>query len=330
MSRVMGRRDFTALAAASLIAGALPACGKTATTAHAPAEPAPSFGEAVRTIRTLIARDTHDAAILPAARPRLYEHGKAVEHAVVLFHGFTNCPQQFDELARAFHAHGCNVYVPRIPRHGLKDRLTRALTDLSVAELEACSKEAFDLARGLGSSVSAVGLSLGASMVLWLAQTQPIDLAVAVAPFLMPAAPPDGRAIPSFLGEPAMRILHAIPNMYWWWDPRVKERCKPDYAYPGYPTHALAELVFLGDAIVLDAVRNKPRGRRCVLVLNEHDNAVVNDVSRNLLALWNSHGAGYRELVLPGVGARHDVIDPTTFPQGRTLVYPTLEALVLG
>ena len=37
----------------------------------------------------------------------------------------------------------------------------------------------------------------------------------------------------------------------------------------------------------------------------------------------------YRELVLDGIGRRHDVIDPTTFPQGRTLVYPKLEALVL-
>jgi hypothetical protein len=65
-------------------------------------------------------------------------------------------------------------------------------------------------------------------------------------------------------------------------------------------------------------------------MLNEHDNAVVNSVARDLLALWNSRGAGYRELVLSSVGPRHDVIDPTTFPQGRTLVYPKLEALVLG
>jgi hypothetical protein len=147
----------------------------------------------------------------------------------------------------------------------------------------------------------------------------------------MPAAPPNGIPIPSFVGEPAMRLLHALPNMYWWWDLNVKEHCKPDYAYPGYPTHALAELVFFGDAIVAQAARNAPRGRRCVLVLNERDNAVVNAVARDLLKLWNGYGAGYRELVLSSAGPpRHDVIDPTTYPQGRTLVYPKLEALVLG
>ena len=330
MPRVIGRGDFTALAAGSLIASVLPGCGTSTDTRTAPAERTLSFRESTHTIRSIIARDAADPAILPAALPRLYEHGKPVRHAVVLFHGFTNCPQQFDELARLYHARGCNVYVPRIPRHGFKDRLTRALTDLSTAEIEACANDAFRVARGLGTEVSAVGLSLGASMVLWLAQTQPIDLAIPIAPFLMPAAPPDGKPIPSFAGEPAMRLLHALPNMYWWWDLNVKERCKPDYAYPGYPTHALAELVFFGDAITGAAMRRKPRGRRCVLVLNDRDNAVVNDVSRNVLAHWNAHGAGYRELVLTGAGPRHDVIDPTTFPQGRTLVYPKLEALVLG
>jgi len=288
----------------------------------------PSYGEAVRTIRASIARDAADPAILPAALPRLYEHGKPVQHAVLLLHGFTNNPQQFDELARAYHARGCNVYVPRIIGHGLRDRLTRALTDLSASELEAFSNDAFGLTRGLGTEVSAVGLSLGGSMVMWLAQAQPVDLAVAIAPFLMPSVP-NGPPIPSFIGEPAAHILHALPSMYWWWDYRVKERCKPDYAYPGYPTHALAELIFLGDAIAAQARGRKPRARDCVLLLNEEDHAVVNAVSRNVLRLWNRHGAGYREIRLTGVGRQHDVIDPTTFPQGRKLVYPKLVALVL-
>jgi alpha-beta hydrolase superfamily lysophospholipase len=287
-------------------------------------EAAPPFDEAAQAIRAVIARDAADPTILPAALPRLYEHGKPVQHAVVLFHGFTNCPQQFDELARGYHALGCNVYVPRIPHHGRKDRLTRDLTNLTTPELQEFARQSFELTRGLGTTVSAVGLSLGGALALWLAQTQPIDLAVPVAPFLMPV--PNVQ----FIGHAAMRLLHLLPDMYWWWDMRIKERCKPDYAYPGYPTHALAELVVFADAIIAAAARAKPLGRRCVFVMNERDNAVDNRVTRNLLALWNRHGAGYRELVLSGLGgARHDIIDPTTYPQGRTAVYPTLEALVV-
>ncbi len=282
-----------------------------------------SYDEAVRAIHGLIARDAADAAILPAALPRLYVHGGPVEHAVVLFHGFTNCPQQFDELARRYHARGCNVYVPRIPHHGLKDRLTRDLASVSVDELADFATSAFELTRPLGKRVSALGLSLGGTMVMWLAQTQPVDLAVPIAPFLIP------YPLPPFIGQFAMRLLATLPSMYFWWDFHIKENCLPHYAYPGYPTHALARLVFFGDVVFAEAESTKPRAHRCVLVLNEHDNAIDNGVARRMNALWNAHGAGYDELVLTGLGPRHDVIDPTTYPHGRTAVYPKLEGLVL-
>lgn len=317
------RRDFTALAGAALLAGALPGCARpSGDVAPLPAAPK-SYDDAVRAIRGLIARDAADPAILPAALPRLYLHARPVQRAVVLFHGFTNCPQQFDELARRFHARGCNVYVPRIPHHGLKDRMTRDLARMTADELADFSTSAFELARPLGATVSALGLSLGGTMVLWLAQTQPLDLAVPVAPFLIP------YPFPPAVGQFAMRLLATLPSMYFWWDIRLKERCLPHYAYPGYPTHALARMVLFGDVIFAAAERVKPRARRCVLVLNDHDNAIDNGVARHMNAIWNAHGAGYGELVLTGLGSRHDVIDPTTYPRGRTAVYPKLEALVL-
>lgn len=319
----MLRRDFTALAGASLLAGALPGSARSTDVAASPTRAPASYHDAVRGIGALIALDAADATILPAALPRLYLHGQPVRHAVVLFHGFTNCPQQFDELARRLHARGCNVYVPRIPRHGLKDRLTRDLVNLTVDELAACATAAFALTQPLGDTVTAIGLSLGGTMVQWLAQTEPLDLAVPVAPFLMP------HPFPPAVGQPLMRLLGSLPSLYLWWDFHLKEKCLPHYAYPGYPTHALAQMVFLGDVIFAKADREAPRTRRCVLVLNDRDNAVDNNVARQLTVLWNRRGANYEELVLTGPQPRHDVIDPTTYPQGRTTVYPKLEALVL-
>ena len=322
---MIGRGDFTRLVGTSFAAVLLSACGRKAAEPPPPAEGVMPFSAAVRSIRADIEHDAANAAILPAAVPRLYEHGKPARHAVVLYHGFTNCPQQFERLAQAYFALGCNVYVPRLPRHGLKDRLTRDLVNMSVPELEQFALQTFERTRGLGATVSVVGLSLGGTLALWLAQTQPVDLAVPIAPFLMP--------IPNvqFIGHPAIRLLHTIPNMYFWWDIRLKEHCKPDYAYPGYPTHALAEMVFLGDDVAARARKDKPRARNCIVVLNERDNAVDNRVTRALLATWKEHGAGYRELVLTWPdGAHHDVIDPTTFTRAPTIVYPKLEALVLS
>jgi Serine aminopeptidase, S33 len=316
------RREFNALFGAAAVAAALPGCSSTydavGTLPRAPA----SYDAAVRAIRQLVARDASDAAILPAALPRLYVHDKAVQRAVVLFHGFTNCPQQFDELARRFHARGCNVYVPRIPHHGLKDRLTRDLANVTVDELADFATSAFELTRPLGTTVSALGLSLGGTMVQWLAQTQPIDLAVPIAPFLIP------YPLPPAIGQPAMRLLATLPGMYFWWDVRLKERCLPHYAYPGYPTHALARLVLFGDVVFAAAERTKPAARRCVVVLSDRDNGIDNGSARHMTALWNAHGAGYTELLLTGLGPRHDIIDPTTYPNGRIAVYPKLEALV--
>ncbi len=321
----MNRRKFVGVVGASIAAGAVADCSKPEAPPALPTPPPPlTYDASVQAIRSVIARDAADATLIQDAWPRLYDHGAPVENAVILFHGFTNCPQQFDLLARQFFARGCNVYVPRIPRHGLGDRLTTTLADLTTVELGRCVLDAFTYAQGLGRRVSSVGLSLGGSMSLWLAQAMPIDLAVAVSPFLMPIGIPRG------VGTVAMRTLYTLPSMYWWWDPRVKQNCLPTYAYPGYPTHGLAEVTFFGDKL-FSYSHGKPLGKGCILVMNANESAVNNSVSRSLIEQWNANGANYSEVVLSGLGPpRHDIIDPTTFPQGVQLVYPRLEAMVLS
>jgi pimeloyl-ACP methyl ester carboxylesterase len=320
----MNRRRFVVAVGASAAAAVTTGCSKAGSPQALPTPPAPlTYEISLKAIRAVIAQDAADTSLERDAWPRLYDHGAAVENAVILFHGFTNCPQQFDLLAQRFHARGCNVYVPRIPRHGLKDRLTTTLADLSITELARCTLDAFTYAQGLGRRVSSVGLSLGGSMSLWLAQAMPIDLAVSVSPFLMPIGIPRG------VGTVAMHALYTVPSMYWWWDPRVKQNCLPVYAYPGFPTHGLAEVTFFGDKIFAYA-NSKPLGKACILVTNANESAVNNGVSRDLFAQWKAGGANYSEVVLSGLGPpRHDIIDPTTFPQGERLVYPRLEAMVL-
>jgi dienelactone hydrolase len=285
-----------------------------------------AFADAVDRIRMTIAADDADPAIAKAALPRLYHHGKPVANAVVLFHGFTNCPQQFDELARSLFARGCNVYVPRLPYHGYRDRLTKALAAQTAHELAEATSRYYRLTAPLGRRVTALGLSLGGTMALALAQSTAVDHAIAVAPFLMPIG------VPSAVGAPVMTALDRLPDFYVWWDPRMRERCPPMYAYPGFPMHALAEIVLFGETVTRaahDATR--PLGRRCTLVTNSVESAVNSSVARDLVATWQAHGAPYDAVEIDGLGSpRHDIIDPSTFPAARTRVYPFLEALVLA
>ena len=75
---LLRRRDFTALLGASMLAAALPGCTRRSNVAPAFPTAPTSYDEAVRAIHGLIARDAADAAILPAALPRLYVHGGPV------------------------------------------------------------------------------------------------------------------------------------------------------------------------------------------------------------------------------------------------------------
>jgi pimeloyl-ACP methyl ester carboxylesterase len=302
----------------------MPGCGgKSIAERYVVSEAAPSYEEAIETIEKIIAQEAADPAIRPEGVSLLFTHGKPVHDAVVLFHGFTNVPRQFEELAQAYFKDGCNVYVPRLPRHGLKDRMTNDLANLTVEEIQNAADEAYSLARGLGKSISVAGLSLGGSMALWLTQTQPVDLTIPIAPFLMPLG------YPEVVINAAAHVAYSVPSFYCFWDSKLKENSLPNYAYPGYPTHAMAELVFFGGDIFAVAATRKPLGKHCILVTNAGENAVNNDVARRLIALWNADGAHYTELTLKNLGPpRHDIIDPVTFPQGRTLVYPVLEKLV--
>lgn len=282
----------------------------------------PSFSAGVAAIEALTATDSRDPAIDPRCVPFALHHDRATERAIVLFHGFTNCPRQFALLAQQFFERGFNVYVPRLPRHGRSDKLTADLAGLTAAELRACAADSVQLAGPLGASISVLGLSAGATMAAWLAQTEAVDRAVAIAPFFSVVR------VPALLEPVFTGALELAPNLDLWWDPRVKQNAEPDHAYPRFSTHALAQCLQLGESVRKLAKKEPPRAARAILVLNAKDPAIDNAAARDVWELWRSSGAATQTYTFENLDVRHDIIEPQTFPAASELVYPVLLQLV--
>jgi alpha-beta hydrolase superfamily lysophospholipase len=202
------------------------------------------------------------------------------------------------------------------------DKLTAELAGLTAAELAACGARSTQLAAGLGARTSVLGLSAGATVAAWLAQTEPLDRVVAVAPFFSVAR------VPSAL-EPALAgALTLAPNLQLWWDPRVKAKLGPDHAYPRFATHALAQCLELGQRVRRAARERAARAAQSVLVLNAKDPAIDNAAAREVWSLWERRASPTARYTFENLDARHDIIEPSTFPAAQTLVYPVLLRLL--
>lgn len=96
--------------------------------------------------------------------PRILYHGDNTKDVIVLTHGFTDSPFYMQDVATRFFEIGCNVILPLLPAHGLKepdvairqeelDNRWRNTIDASVA-----------VARLLGQRVSIGGFSTGGAL----------------------------------------------------------------------------------------------------------------------------------------------------------------------
>lgn len=141
---------------------------------------------------------------------------------VIMLHGYTAGPWQFDEAAKKFHDAGYQVYAPRIPGHGMVTRDgmpsgAQMVAPGHEAEYEQFVDQVFDDAKALGGPVHVVGLSGGGGLGLRMAEQHPeIKGMVAMAPFVGPSEAArvtnnvlNGLARHTFLNLPA--VLDLIP-----------------------------------------------------------------------------------------------------------------------
>jgi carboxylesterase len=273
----------------------------------------------------LLAAETADPLINPDCHSLLLDHGHATRRAVVFLHGITSSPVQFRDLGWLFHSRGYNVLVPRLPRHGYTDRLTRDQGRLDRAELVAFASQAVDLGRGLGEHLTVAGLSVSGVLAGWCAQHRPqVDLAVLIGPAFAPAG------VPMALVPALARLVRAVPDIFIWWDPRRGARLGPECSYPRFSTRAMAESFLLAADVYAVAKHQPPASKAILSVTNARDPAVNNAATRAVVRRWRAH----RTTVVqeydfsPALGRLHDVIGPYQ-PNARVdHVYPILLDLI--
>jgi alpha-beta hydrolase superfamily lysophospholipase len=271
-------------------------------------------------------QDLDGPNVNPLCHTRLYTHGVRTGRALVLLHGFTSCPQQFDLIGRMFHAQGWNVLIPRYPRHGYKDRLNTSISELRAEHLVALANRSADAAHGLGEHVTVAGMSLGGSLAGYLAQThEHVERAVLIAPMF------GLRWIPGVLQRRLGRLASALPNFYIWWDGRLKDRLPPDYGYPRLSTHAYASLFHIAADTAGAARTAAPKAKEIAVLTNANEPGLENRFTYRLVEAWRAHGAQVSRHEFPiSDHLPHDLIDPSHPSQNTELVYPVVAGLIRG
>jgi pimeloyl-ACP methyl ester carboxylesterase len=284
--------------------------------------PASDYAEAISRFQKI--QENEGPELNPVCRSILLSHGQRTERAVVFFHGYTNCPEQFRKLGQIFYDMGYNVLIPRLPRHGMADRKVENLSPLKAEELRDCADTSVDITCGLGREVYVAGLSAGGTLAAWIAQNRSeVTRTVLIAPALGLTRREGAR-----LQRGMALLLPLLPDIRTDWfstDPRA-----PDHTYPGFSSRALGQLLRLSVATFAGAFDRAPRVQDVGLLTSEADDAVSDFISWQLITLWRAKGVfKFAAVDFPKkMGIEHDMIDPAQKYQQTDIVYPVLISLL--
>ncbi len=292
----------------------------------APREQQISFDAALTAFRSVSERDRFFVSDVCVAT--LMHHDRKTKRVYVLMHGLTNCPAQFERIAKALYAEGHNVMLPRMPYHGLVNRLSDEPGNLKLREVAEWAAEALEIAHGVGEEVIVAGLSVNGTTASWIAQTRPdVKRVVSISPFF---APP---GVPSFLQGALGRLLIRLPNLFLWWDPGLKQELPgPTYAAPRFPTRVIGEFMVLGNFIKKASGQSAPACREIRVVLTAADLGIDLPLAKNITARWKKWpDRDVQEMIFPAEWkVPHDMVDPHQPDQQLEIAEPELLKILLA
>lgn len=206
------------------------------------------------------------APVLPGAEP--FSHRVPGAGCLVL-HGFTGSPQSMRPVADALAAAGLAVELPRLPGHGtaLEDMVPTRWSDWSQA-----AEAAYRELAGRGQPVMAVGLSMGGTLALWLAERHPELRGLAL---VNPLVQPPEKAVDDALRSMLDAGTELAPGV----GSDIAKEGVTELAYLGSPVAAALSLFEAAGEVAagLDQVACP------VLLLSSRDDHVVPPASGDLL-----------------------------------------------
>lgn len=282
------------------------------------ARPVMSYDRAVAAVEAI--REDERADVIEPCRSVAMTHGRKTENAVVLVHGLTNCPKQWELFGREIYARGWNVLILRLPDHGIGDPQTgkigpvSALKHLSAEKLARYGDQAVDLGRGLGENTHVMGLSLGGTVAAWMAQERnDVERAVVIAPGI---GLPEG---PYALTWGVTNFFTHIPDL------SIGHSGKLAHEYQGWSTGGIADTFVLGKYVRQRSDKETPAAKTISVLLNPNDDTISNPRAEELVDAWRGQGHRVRLDWLPKSPVLgHDVIDPGQPWADPSLVYPKL------
>lgn len=282
-------------------------------------DPAQSYDAALAKFDQL--QDLDGSEVNPICRSQILVHGHQTAWAVVLLHGITNCPYQFEQLAPLFFERGCNVLMPRMPYNGYSDVECDALRHLTARALAEYGDTAVDIGRGLGRRVVVIGLSASGVVAAWLAQFRAdVDRVVIMAPAL-------GLWVLQGTDPIFTNLFLRLPNRE---RRRPNQSTEPKQNYARQQSKAAGEWLRLATAVRRAARVAAPQAGSIVVMCNENDRVISNAATEQLVQIWLRHGYPVEVANFPAdLKLTHDLIDPQQPAQRIDIVYPRLMELAL-
>jgi carboxylesterase len=285
--------------------------------------PTRTFDDALSRIAQLRAAD--DDTIHPYSQTKFWSHQTKTPRAILYLHGYTDSTHQFQALGDLLFAQGYNVLAPRMPYHGYQDRMSRAHGKFTAAEMLDWANNATDVALGLGDKLTVIGLSLGGVLATWVAEHRcDVDCVLIVSPAY------GTGMIPPRMTTPAAHLLRRLPNMFMWWDPRIREQAGFEYTYPRFATRTLAHAFLLGADLLKQARQKPPAARAVWMITNGNDFAISNTICAAFVSAWRTHNPNQiHTYQFPrALGIPHDIMDPADPLVKPDAVFPRLLEIV--